>query len=598
MNKNIIIFLLIFLLSFPLAHATLNNDVKGYFGFNEGSGTNAIDGANRYNGTITSATYSSNKVAGNYSLNFGTTSNNYFVSINPLALSEFLTYSTDVWTISFWVNSTTDNTWQRIAEYGGTTSANNFFFQKPGTTQGMDNEFRHYGLLNNLATFDAKSGSGNTIPTNTWVMLTSVGNGTHTILYMNGEQVGTPATITNRTFGAGFTRWYIGRRADATSENFAGLIDELIYYDRILNSTEINNLYTRQLAGETYPFTIPEPEPTLINVTFESRDDTTNDRISSSLSINGISQGTITSISTLTINNMNYSNLFNFTFANLSASYVTKEYFNVNISNTTLFTGYLSPVPIGPVNDTKEIIFSLYDNTNSVSLSGFYYDFNGTLYFSSGTSQSKILNSSLLYNVSFSKSGYDPVDYEDVNISEISVITGFTDPVIVNVSNVTFTAISDTNSTISGFSVSLNDGEFFGTATGTELLLSIPDDILYNLLFNISYSKFGYYTNSYDNVNLSTLSHEGTLVAKTYVGDESLDDKAVIWIILALVGGIGVSAIFARPMLIVFGFSIMFLTYFLNGNIMIEYYWFAPVGYVLGAVIILTGMLRLGFGEK
>jgi hypothetical protein len=185
------------------------------------------------------------------------------------------------------------------------------------------------------------------------------------------------------------------------------------------------------------------------------------------------------------------------------------------------------------------------------------------------------------------------MDFVIINVSAVPE----PEPEPVNMSNVSFTAISDTNLSISGFSVSVNNGVYFGTATGNTLVLSIPENDTINRLFNLSYSKFGYYTSTYENINLSALAHEGVLVAKTYAGDESLDDKAVIWIIFALVAGIGVSAIFSRPMLIVFGFAVMFLTYFLGGNIMVSYYWFNPLGYILGAVIILTGMMRLGFGD-
>jgi hypothetical protein len=165
-------------------------------------------------------------------------------------------------------------------------------------------------------------------------------------------------------------------------------------------------------------------------------------------------------------------------------------------------------------------------------------------------------------------------------------------------SNITFTALDNNNLTVTGFTVSINGGEYLNSTTGISLNISIPDDDIANELFNITYTKFGYYTYNSNLVNLTNLSYEGTLIAQSYLGDESLDDKSVIWIILAIVGGIGVSSIFSKPMLIIFGFSIMFLTYFLAGNIMVSYYWFPIVGYIVGSIIILTGMLRLGFGDK
>lgn len=257
----------------------------------------------------------------------------------------------------------------------------------------------------------------------------------------------------------------------------------------------------------------------------------------------------------------------------------------------------------GYTPNLENITFRLYNNDTSSYVPEYTLNYNANSTIVTLTTKTLELDTNILYNISFipSNTSLYNASYTNQNLSGLTFFTGFTSiiPAIpINYSNVSFSAIDGNNDTITGFSVSINSGEYLGSTTGTNLIISIPDTELSTELFNLTYSKFNYYTSSYTNINLTGLNHTGTLVAKTYAGDESLDDKSVIWIIFALVGMVGIASIFSRPMLIVFGFSIMFFTYFLSGNIMISYYWFAPLGYILGAVVILTGMLRLGFGEK
>ena len=511
-----ILYLVLFLLLLivvPNVNANLTDGIVSYYGFDEMSGSSTFDSLKLYNGTITGASFdNTTKLLGNSSFDVGSTSNNYYTQIDEDALS-FITNTHSEFTISTWVYSTTDGVWQSIWGAGILAGdAHAFNVKKRG-----DNNFIRARLFGSSAT-GIEITTNTTIPTNEWhhIVFVGFGNGTAHI-YQNGILTG-GTSVTSQSAGA-FQRYVIGNRGRTASTAFGGLIDEYGVWNRSLNSTEISSLYNNG-EGIFYPF-ITEPEPTLKDVTFEARDNVTNDRIGALLSINGVGQGTITSISTITINNMNYSNLFNFTFTNTSTSYTTSEYFNVNISNISLFTGYLDPV----------------------------------------------------------------------NVSE-------PEPEPVNLTNISFSAINSLNESIVGFSVSVNDDEYFGSTSTDILVLELPEDTINNTLYKVVYSKFGYYTSSYDDINLSSLSHEGTLVERSYIGDESLDDKAIIWILLAITGGIGASSIFARPMLVVFGFWLLFMTYFLSNNIMVSYYWFAPFGYVLGAIVILTGMLRLGFGEK
>jgi hypothetical protein len=516
MNKILLLLLFaVMIIPLSVSASVLNDGVLGYYGFNEGSGSVAIDGANRYNGTITGATYSGTNVAGNYSLDFGTTGNNYYVDINTMAL-RYIKNVSSPFTVSLWVRSTTNSVWQNPLDWGRSGGDNPFFrfFKK-----GDSNQFMFYIFGNSPNTDIYQQTSNTTIPTDDWMMLSVVSYGNGTInLFQDGVKTGGGTYITDPyTFNAD-TLLYIGRRTRDTTSNFAGLIDEVLFYNRSLNNTEMTYLYNNQSSGETYPFSTPiPPSNNLQNITFRLlNNDTMSYEVESLVFYNEFNVTILFTTATLELDN---STLWNITFIPGNSSLQNVSYFNQNISGLTFFTGMTEAVPIIP-------------------------------------------------------------------------------PEPVNMTNVSFTAIDGANDTITGFSININNGSYFGSTAGTSLLLELPDDELSEDTFSIVYSKFGYYTSSYTNINLTGLSHEGTLIVKTYVGDESLDDKSIVWLMFALVGMIGISSIFSRPMLIVFGFSIMFFTYFLSSNIMVAYYWFSPVGYILGAVVILTGMLRLGFGEK
>ena len=263
--------------------------------------------------------------------------------------------------------------------------------------------------------------------------------------------------------------------------------------------------------------------------------------------------------------------------------------------------GIQYPFSIEPEPTLKNISVRLNDTSTGSLISDWTLFYNNETIYAFGTTETITIDENILYNFTYTKTGYTNSSYTNINFSSISGFTGNITPIPIeapNMTNVSFSAVDGANNSISGFSVSVNDDEYFGSTSTDTLVLELPEDTINNTLYKVVYSKFGYYTSSYNDINLSSLSHEGTLVERSYIGDESLDDKAIIWILLAITGGIGASSIFARPMLVVFGFWLLFMTYFLSNNIMVSYYWFAPFGYVLGAIVILSGMLRLGFGEK
>jgi hypothetical protein len=156
-----------------------------------------------------------------------------------VALPSALLQSVTSVTITLWVNVRTDHTWQRIFDFGSSSSV--YMFLTPHASTG------------NVARF-AISTAGNTseqqlnapavLPLATWTHVAIVlgaGGGT---LYLNGASVATNASLTLRPsdLGAAANNW-LGRSQFTVDPAFDGQIDELRIYASALTAAEVTAIY-------------------------------------------------------------------------------------------------------------------------------------------------------------------------------------------------------------------------------------------------------------------------------------------------------------------------------------------------------------------
>lgn len=89
-----------------------------------------------------------------------------------------------------------------------------------------------------------------TPPTNTWTMITGVGNGTNLITYINGVQTGTPASFSGTLNST--TDIYIGNRSTDDRYWDGYLTDFRFYSSRALTAAEVYQLYVASKIGYKY----------------------------------------------------------------------------------------------------------------------------------------------------------------------------------------------------------------------------------------------------------------------------------------------------------------------------------------------------------
>ena len=142
-------------------------------------------------------------------------------------------------TIAVWVNVHTDQTWQRVFDFGSSTNVYMFFSPHAGgtnvarfaiTTSGNGNEQR----------LDAAA----VLPVATWTHVAIVlgaGGGT---LYLNGAAVATNAALALRPADLGATaNSWLGRSQFTADPLFNGEIDDLRIYNSALTAGQITTIY-------------------------------------------------------------------------------------------------------------------------------------------------------------------------------------------------------------------------------------------------------------------------------------------------------------------------------------------------------------------
>jgi hypothetical protein len=143
-------------------------------------------------------------------------------------------------TITLWVNVRTDQTWQRIFDFGTGTKVYMFLTPHAGTSN-----VARFAISTNGNGAEQRLDATAVLPLGTWTHVAIVlgtGGGT---LYINGATVATNATLALRPADLGATgnNW-LGHSQFAADPAFDGQIDELRIYDSALTAAQIATIYT------------------------------------------------------------------------------------------------------------------------------------------------------------------------------------------------------------------------------------------------------------------------------------------------------------------------------------------------------------------
>ena len=158
-----------------------------------------------------------------------------------------LTFENTHFTVSAWVKASSDGSrYGRIIggdSGGGTSSIHGYRLFEDGDEE----EWRFsIGNTTNYADASFSANYGN----ETWAHLTGVYNGTHAVLYINGEErVATHAGPVTPDW-SNVSRIDIGRRGTETANYFGGLIDDVRIFNRSLSPTEAENLYDERSVSK------------------------------------------------------------------------------------------------------------------------------------------------------------------------------------------------------------------------------------------------------------------------------------------------------------------------------------------------------------
>ncbi|MGB1004754.1 MAG: LamG-like jellyroll fold domain-containing protein [Salibacteraceae bacterium] len=251
----------LFLLSINSFAQIPTDSLKAYFPFD--GNTNDMSGSNNH-GIPNNAILSPDR--------FGRPSSTYnFNGVNSSitgAANQELEMTSQL-TISAWVN-TFSHGQQQIFSIGD-NGINTYQYCLAKTYQnGSD---RIYFLAHGISTNFEPNGpnyGNDSIPLNEWTMLTTTYDGSDLKLYVNGVLDRTE-TINDTFNNSSFPNFHIGQRFDG-AQSFDGEIDDIVVYNRALNSSEIQQLYNTSAYDM-----IPTPNyigPTTVcagdSVTFDS----------------------------------------------------------------------------------------------------------------------------------------------------------------------------------------------------------------------------------------------------------------------------------------------------------------------------------------
>ena len=191
---------------------------------------NANDSSGNANhGTVNNITFATDRfgVTGQAGSFAGNSSSN--IKINTLNLNLQPDFTVSVW-INYTAGAGTEG--PRIISTAGYEI----------TTDSTFVTARHINFNNTYSTSFANVSSSNGVPAGIWTHIVGVRAGNELRLYINGNPAGSTAISQPPDYSRGFIP-EIGGNSGNSSDNFAGLIDDLRIYSRALSGTEVAQLY-------------------------------------------------------------------------------------------------------------------------------------------------------------------------------------------------------------------------------------------------------------------------------------------------------------------------------------------------------------------
>ncbi len=229
-------------------HSLLGSDLMGWWSLNEGSGTTANDTSGYDNhGTLTnfSGDYWVDGVpgTGNSALSFNGNDTHIRIPHN-VHLNQAMGRTT-VFTISAWINQNNWVNYGAVNKAGGGcwyNTTNGFWTYTDGLRCVMGHG--NPSLCN-------PSGGGIMIShkpeLNEWHHLICTADGINMRMYVNGEQKGSPASVSSITVERvdNEADLILGKRTAASGGAISGLLDDVRIYSRALTAQEIQTLYAQ-----------------------------------------------------------------------------------------------------------------------------------------------------------------------------------------------------------------------------------------------------------------------------------------------------------------------------------------------------------------
>lgn len=228
---------LMFIVSMSIVSASLTDGAIFYWSFNpNGNLTDSVNGTDFGNATSSGSGIGIGIINNSRTITAGT--NNKVTTTGAITRPDALTFN-------FWVNLSANTT-------------NTFMYGEPGS--GSFGE-RYLQISGSRILWTIGNGAGGSstlaydfqgIKTNNWYMITLMANATNLSIYVNGTLVNSSVgsyTITSASSGG----IGVGRAWDSGTSSAAGSYDEVGYWSRRLNTSEVLSLWNAS-AGFTYPF--------------------------------------------------------------------------------------------------------------------------------------------------------------------------------------------------------------------------------------------------------------------------------------------------------------------------------------------------------
>jgi hypothetical protein len=204
-----------------------------YYPFDQNGGTTITDASgNGRNGTLsgTTTTFPTGVINSAISLK----GDGDYVTLP----AGFIQTLTDI-TITCWVNVHTDQTWQRVFDFGSSQNVYMFLTSHAG---GANARFA-ISTTGNMGGEQQLNGNA-VLPTGTWTHVAIVLGASGGALYINGALVSSNAALTLRPKDLGATlNDYLGRSQFAVDPYFNGEIDDLRIYASALPAAQITTIY-------------------------------------------------------------------------------------------------------------------------------------------------------------------------------------------------------------------------------------------------------------------------------------------------------------------------------------------------------------------